>query len=152
MNYLLKVHESFPGYQRHVTTMNVDIDGDEAHAESYFLSVICPEQSDQKLMVAAGRYIDRLERRDGEWKIATRVVVLEWQGSMEGGAIRAANAPPPRPRRRVVRAPAGGHPQRPRPVRPPLSASTRASDDARSRRRNESTTSSNSSLRSIIAQ
>ena len=25
-----------------------------------------------------GRYIDRFERRDGEWKIADRVVVHEW--------------------------------------------------------------------------
>jgi hypothetical protein len=25
-----------------------------------------------------GRYVDRFERRDGEWKIADRVVVHEW--------------------------------------------------------------------------
>ena len=38
--YLMDVHAPFAGYQRHVTTQNVDIDGDDAHAESYFLSVI----------------------------------------------------------------------------------------------------------------
>ncbi len=86
VQYLLKVHEPFAGYQRHVTTSNVDIDGDEAHAESYFLSVIRIEGS-ERLMLTAGRYVDRLERREREWRIANRVVSLEWHGSMEGGAI-----------------------------------------------------------------
>ena len=40
VKYLLDVHEPFAGYQRHVTTQNIELDGDEAHAESYFLSVI----------------------------------------------------------------------------------------------------------------
>ena len=72
--YLLDVHEPFAGYQRHVTTQNIDIDGDEAHAESYFLSVIRVDGS-SKLRLTAGRYVDRLERRDREWRIADRVVV-----------------------------------------------------------------------------
>jgi hypothetical protein len=84
--YLLKVHERFPGYQRHVTTRNVEIAGDEAHAESYFVSVV-RRQAAEQLMVTAGRYVDRLDKRDGEWKIARRVTVLEWHGALEGGPI-----------------------------------------------------------------
>ena len=38
-----------------------------------------------KLMLTGGRYVDRLERRSGEWRIANRVVVAEWQGAMDGG-------------------------------------------------------------------
>lgn len=86
VNYLLKVHERFTGYQRHVTTMNIEIDGDEAHAESYFVSIVCRENAD-KLMVTAGRYVDRLEKRAGTWRIANRVTVLEWHGALEGAAI-----------------------------------------------------------------
>lgn len=86
VTYLMKVHERFPGYQRHVTTRNVDIDGEEAHSESYFISVVRREGADS-LMVTAGRYVDRLEKRDGVWKIANRVTVLEWHGALEGGAI-----------------------------------------------------------------
>ncbi len=86
VQYLLDVHAPFAGYQRHVTTQNVDVDGDEAHAESYFLSTIRVEGS-SKIRLTAGRYIDRLERRDGEWAIANRVVSLEWYGAVEGGGI-----------------------------------------------------------------
>jgi hypothetical protein len=86
VRYVLKVHEKFAGYQRHVTTTNIDIGDDEAHAESYFLSVLRRDGGD-KLMLSAGRYVDRLERRDHEWRIATRTVVLEWHGALEGGAI-----------------------------------------------------------------
>src|SRR4051794_17591862 len=86
VRYLLDVHEPFDGYQRHVTTQNIDLDGDEAHAESYFLSVICVDGS-SKVRITAGRYIDRLERRDREWRIANRVVSLDWYGAVEGGAI-----------------------------------------------------------------
>lgn len=86
VEYLFKVHEPFAGDQRHITTSNIDIDGDEAHAESYFLSAIPIDQAD-KLMLTAGRYVDRLQRRDGEWRISRRVVVLEWHGAMKGGRV-----------------------------------------------------------------
>jgi hypothetical protein len=30
-------------------------------------------------MTAGGRYVDRFERRAGQWKIAERTVVVDWQ-------------------------------------------------------------------------
>ena len=30
-------------------------------------------------MTAGGRYVDRFERRHGEWRIAERTVVVDWQ-------------------------------------------------------------------------
>jgi SnoaL-like domain len=99
VKYLLRVHERFPGYQRHVTTTNVDIDGadgrHEAHAESYFVSIVRRDGAD-RLMVTAGRYVDRLDKRDGEWKIVNRVTVLEWHGALEGGAVDADISVSPR--------------------------------------------------------
>ncbi len=34
-----------------------------------------------------GRYIDRLERRDGEWRIAKRTVVMDWNDNHVSGEI-----------------------------------------------------------------
>lgn len=34
-----------------------------------------------------GRYIDRLERRDGEWRIAQRTVVMDWNDNHISGEI-----------------------------------------------------------------
>ena len=95
--YLMDVHAPFSGYQRHVTTQNVDIDvdGKTAHAESYFLSVIRIDGA-EKLRLTGGRYVDRLERREGKWRIAERVVVLEWYGSIPGGGIDPAMQVAPR--------------------------------------------------------
>ena len=95
VKYLMDVHAPFSGYQRHVTTQNIDVDGDAAHAESYFLSVIRIDNA-EKLRLTGGRYVDRLERRDGEWRIAERVVVLEWYGAMPGGGIDPAMQVAPR--------------------------------------------------------
>jgi len=34
-----------------------------------------------------GRYVDRLERRDGEWRIAKRTVVMDWNDNAPSGEI-----------------------------------------------------------------
>jgi ketosteroid isomerase-like protein len=83
--FLQQVHAGYSGYQRHLSNLTIDIDGDVAHAETYFLSVIRSDGSAQ-LMLTGGRYVDRLERRDGDWRIANRVVVIEYHGACEGGA------------------------------------------------------------------
>jgi SnoaL-like domain len=54
-----------------VTTHVCDIDGDVAHCESYVMVVLLsPDASTTTVM--NGRYVDRLERRDGTWRIAVR--------------------------------------------------------------------------------
>jgi len=81
--------------------MNVDIkiDGDRAASESYLYSAcrvrngMAEEMlgsryfgqlaatgldADHETFVMAGRYLDRFERRDGEWRIKRRMVVSDW--------------------------------------------------------------------------
>mgnify|MGYP001563314823 CR=1 FL=1 len=59
-----------------ITTHLCDIDGDEAHAESYVIGLfVNPDGKTARLL--SGRYIDRLERRDGQWKIALRRCTVE---------------------------------------------------------------------------
>lgn len=53
-----------------------EIDGDTAHTETYYLYVA--RNRDESMVLAGGRYIDRLERRDGVWRIATRANIIEW--------------------------------------------------------------------------
>jgi hypothetical protein len=55
-----------------------DLDGDTAHTETYYLFV--GRNRDESNWIAGGRYIDRLERRDGQWRIALRTNAIEWSG------------------------------------------------------------------------
>lgn len=58
----------------------VEIKGDVAGCEAYFLSAttVEPEDGEKQLRMRSGRYVDRIEKRDGQWKIKTRVVVEDW--------------------------------------------------------------------------
>jgi ketosteroid isomerase-like protein len=58
-------------HTHNITTHLCDIEGDVAYCESYVL--VCLLNNDEKgARLISGRYIDRLERRDGRWKIALR--------------------------------------------------------------------------------
>lgn len=69
----------------HLTNHSCELDGDVAHAETYFLYV--GRNRDGSNWAAGGRYNDRLERRDGAWKIAFRYTVIEWSGSVPGNEV-----------------------------------------------------------------
>jgi len=71
----------------HITNMIIDIDGDRAHVETYFLA-FHPHNDSQvrvEMGVMSGRYIDVLERRDGSWKILRRQVISDWTREDFGG-------------------------------------------------------------------
>ena len=54
-----------------------ELDGDVAHAETYFMFVSM-NRTGKPLTMGGGRYVDRLERRDGRWAIAARVTLRDW--------------------------------------------------------------------------
>ena len=60
----------------HITTHTVEIDGDVAHAESYVIGTFL-NKDNVSGRVLTGRYIDRLERRDGKWAILVRRSTVE---------------------------------------------------------------------------
>ena len=66
--------------QHQITNTLIEVDGDSAACESYFLAFhpTRDQAGDETLAIAAGRYLDRFERRDGAWRIADRRVVLDW--------------------------------------------------------------------------
>lgn len=75
-------------HQHYVTNHRVEIDGDLAHAETYFIYVgtsrlVDPETGLSKVTSYGGRYLDRFERRNGRWGIADRVCLTEWSGALK---------------------------------------------------------------------
>jgi hypothetical protein len=63
-------------HTHNLTTHSCDIDGDTAHCDSYVL--VCLLNHDGvTARVISGRYIDRLEKRDGVWRIAARRSTVE---------------------------------------------------------------------------
>jgi hypothetical protein len=59
-----------------ITTHSCDINGDEAHAESYSVGLFFNADG-KTARVLAGRYLDRLVKEDGQWRIALRRCTLE---------------------------------------------------------------------------
>lgn len=80
----------YAAHQHHVTGQTVDFDGDIAHVENYVIYFLVPRDrsmdeagpatpgrglESEKTLLGSGRYIERWERRDGEWKILVREYV-----------------------------------------------------------------------------
>lgn len=76
-------------HTHNLTTHTCEIDGDTAHAESYVLVVLLGNDG-QHGQCISGRYVDRLERRDGEWRIALRRSTVEIMFPVDASALRAS--------------------------------------------------------------
>jgi len=75
--------DRFTLHAHNITTHTCEIDGDVAYCESYVLGAfLSPDQ--KRTSLVGGRYIDQLERRDGEWKIAVRRAMTDL--AVEGDA------------------------------------------------------------------
>jgi hypothetical protein len=71
--------------------LSCEFHGEVAHAETYYLFV--GRNRDESNWMAGGRYIDRLERRSGAWKIALRTNAIEWSGMVPTTPIPFADVP-----------------------------------------------------------
>ena len=63
-----------------LSTSNVDIQGDTAHAETYH--IYCARTKDDTSWAATGRYLDQFERRNGKWGLVFRHISVEWTGQL----------------------------------------------------------------------
>ena len=72
------------GHMHNVTSHTSEIDGDVAHAETYVI-VVLRLADGEPVRVGGGRYLDRLERRNGEWRIALRRVIMDWRFRADSG-------------------------------------------------------------------
>ena len=70
----------FERVAHYITNQHIELDGDVAYSEAYAIALHQARDADGRVShtVFGGRYIDRMERRDGRWAIADRVVVCDW--------------------------------------------------------------------------
>jgi SnoaL-like domain len=64
-----------------ISNILIEVDGDVADSETYFISFNRLSQlrdGREYDRITCARYIDRFERRHGEWRIARRLVVTDW--------------------------------------------------------------------------
>jgi SnoaL-like domain len=67
----------FLGHNHNIMNHTCEIDGDTAHCESYVISTMLPKHTPGRAVFTAGRYVDRMEKRDGEWRILVRRTVID---------------------------------------------------------------------------
>jgi hypothetical protein len=70
----------------HLGQSLIRVDGDVAGAETYFIAFLgTTEEGKEVINQIGGRYVDKLERREGRWKIKHRICVREWSLSVPVG-------------------------------------------------------------------
>jgi hypothetical protein len=61
-----------------ISNVLIELHGDLAAVESCFLALQTTAAAPAQATFLCGRYLDRFERRGGEWRIADRTVVYDW--------------------------------------------------------------------------
>jgi len=61
-----------------VSNILIELHGDVAAVESSFLALQASAAQPEIETFLAGRYVDRFEKRDGQWRVAQRTVVYDW--------------------------------------------------------------------------
>ena len=74
-------HETYNLAHHHsISNSSIELDGDTAHTETYWLFESV--NVDESVTLHGGRYVDRLEKRNGQWKISARACIIEWHGKL----------------------------------------------------------------------
>jgi SnoaL-like domain len=79
----------------HMTSHNItnhlcEIDGDTAYCESYVVGGLFWLDG-KTTTIAFGRYIDQLEKRDGEWRMLTRRCTIEMTANTDASWVYSQN-------------------------------------------------------------
>jgi hypothetical protein len=70
--------KNFDNCMHKLGNIYIQIDGASAAVESYYWSVLVMKTGSVRELLVCGRYLDRFERRNDEWRIAKRMVVHDW--------------------------------------------------------------------------
>lgn len=79
LDWSFAYHAGQSRHQHYISNHCIEIDGDVAHVESYFIFVATEKDPAEPLKSFGGRYVDRFERRDDRWAIAARACLPEWR-------------------------------------------------------------------------
>jgi hypothetical protein len=83
--WVMETLPHFAATMHFVGSPHVRLDGDVAHVDTYCIAhhVSRPDDAGQQTdMVLALRYVDRFERRSGDWRVAARVCVFDWTATL----------------------------------------------------------------------
>jgi hypothetical protein len=75
IDWALRVSLSFVACHHNVMNHSCELDGDDAYCETYYLYIGVAATAPH--LLSMGRYIDHFQRRNGAWRIANRVAVIE---------------------------------------------------------------------------
>ena len=79
-------HGQYQSKHHHgILNHSCEVAGDTAHSETYYL--FWGENNEGPPQMSFGRYIDRFEKRGGEWRIAHRVCVNEMTAELKAAPI-----------------------------------------------------------------
>jgi hypothetical protein len=67
-----------------ITNALFHVDGDRAEGESYVFATHVTRDTPPLNIVVSGRYLDRFERRSGEWRIVHRTCLSDWSSPPDG--------------------------------------------------------------------
>jgi hypothetical protein len=82
----------FKAHHHGLMNHSCELDGDNAYCETYYLFIGVGAVPPHAMSV--GRYIDHFQRRNGEWRIANRVTVIEGNFELADSRL-AAGFPSP---------------------------------------------------------
>jgi hypothetical protein len=88
-DWVLTVLPHFQTTHHFLGQCRIQLDGDVAHTETYCNAhhVSHPDENGAVTDMAMGlRYVDRFERRNGEWRIAKRICAFDWAYTTGGRA------------------------------------------------------------------
>jgi ketosteroid isomerase-like protein len=81
---------NFRATSHNITNHLCELDGDVAHCESYVVGGLAWLDG-KNTTIAMGRYLDRLEKRGGEWRIVVRRCTIEMTADADAQWVNSAN-------------------------------------------------------------
>jgi hypothetical protein len=86
VEWAMGYHAAYNRVHHHAVSNHwCELDGDTAHTETYYTFMAANVEGPHSL--AMGRYVDRFEKRNGEWRIADRVCVNELACDLNEAAL-----------------------------------------------------------------
>lgn len=79
IDFVIDQHGKMLGHSHQVTNIILELDGDRAASESYYIAALRVLR-DEKLheITVRGRYLDRWSKRDGRWGIDHRITIRDF--------------------------------------------------------------------------
>jgi hypothetical protein len=82
-DWVAKYVARFKSLMHFLGQSTIELDGNHADCETYFVTYKQDSQPGGEVMsIAAGRYHDWFERRNGEWRIRERELLMDWAQDM----------------------------------------------------------------------